>query len=333
MDVAIMIEGQDGLTWPRWQQIVRAVERLRFAGLYRSDHFTNAAPPDKDSLELWVSLAWLAGHTKRIEFGPLCTPASFRHPALTARMAVAVDDLSGGRMTLGLGAGWQEREHGTFGFDLLSMKERFARFEESLEVTTRLLTGDSPVTYSGRYYRLRDAVLLPRPQRPGGPPILVGGNGLRRTLPLVARYATEWNATFQTPAGFARLSRHLDELLAARGQSPTSVRRSMMTGMVFGRDDGEVRRKLDARGRSAEDLRGRGIMVGTPPQIVNQLAALGAVGVQRVMLQWLDLDDLDGLDAFARSVLPPLKMQARKHLGQRAGGRAVARSGNQSRRS
>lgn len=306
-----MIEGQDGLTWPRWQEMVRVVERLRFAGLYRSDHFTNAAPPDENSLELWVSLVWLAGHTKRIEFGPLCTPASFRHAVLTARMAAAVDDLSGGRMTLGLGAGWQEREHAAFGFDLLSMKERFARFEESLDVTTRLLTGDAPVTYSGRYYRLRDAVLLPRPVRPGGPPILVGGNGARRTLPLVARYATEWNATFQTPAGFARLSRRLDELLVERGQSPTSVRRSMMTGMVFGRDDAEVRRKLTVRGRSAEDLRGRGIVVGTPAQVVDQLGELEGAGVQRVMLQWLELDDLEGLEAFAKSVLPPLKKRAR----------------------
>src|SRR5574341_1941350 len=109
LEIAIMIEGQNGLTWPRWQNIVRAVEDLGFAGLYRSDHFTNANPPDKESLELWVSLTWLAANTSRIEFGPLVTPFSFRHPALTARMAAAVDDLSGGRLTLGLGAGWQER--------------------------------------------------------------------------------------------------------------------------------------------------------------------------------------------------------------------------------
>src|SRR5574341_2492695 len=101
LEIAIMIEGQNGLTWPRWQNIVRAVEDLGFAGLYRSDHFTNANPPDKESLELWVSLVWLAANTSRIEFGPLVTPFSFRHPALTARMAAAVDDLSSGRLTLG----------------------------------------------------------------------------------------------------------------------------------------------------------------------------------------------------------------------------------------
>jgi alkanesulfonate monooxygenase SsuD/methylene tetrahydromethanopterin reductase-like flavin-dependent oxidoreductase (luciferase family) len=107
LEIAIMLEGQNGLNWPRWQKLAAAVEDLGFVGLYRSDHFTNADGPDLDSLELWVSLTWLASHTRRIEFGPLVTPFSFRHPAFTARMACAVDDLSGGRLTLGVGAGWQ----------------------------------------------------------------------------------------------------------------------------------------------------------------------------------------------------------------------------------
>ncbi|MCB0081201.1 MAG: LLM class flavin-dependent oxidoreductase, partial [Caldilineaceae bacterium] len=134
MDIAIMLEGQHGLNWPRWQRIVRAVEDLGFAGLYRSDHFTNPSPPDLDSLELWISLAWLASHTSRIEFGSMVSPVSFRHPVWTARMAKDVDNLSGGRLILGVGAGWQEREHANFGFDLLEVPERFARFEEGLEV-------------------------------------------------------------------------------------------------------------------------------------------------------------------------------------------------------
>ncbi|MDP2975334.1 MAG: LLM class flavin-dependent oxidoreductase, partial [Anaerolineales bacterium] len=167
LEIAIMIEGQNGLTWPRWQRLAAAVEELGFVGLYRSDHFTNATPPDKESLELWVSLTWLASHTKRIEFGSLVSPLSFRHPAFTARVAAAVDDLSdaggGGRLTLGLGAGWQEREHHLVGFDLLDMKSRFARFEEGLEVITRLLKSDAPVTSEGKYYQLRGATLLPRP--------------------------------------------------------------------------------------------------------------------------------------------------------------------------
>jgi F420-dependent oxidoreductase-like protein len=193
LEFAIMVEGQNGLTWPRWQKIGRLVEDLGFAGLYRSDHFTNATPPDQASLELWVSLTWLAANTSRLEFGPLVTPFSFRHPALTARMAAAVDDLSGGRLTLGVGAGWQEREHSVFGFELLSLQDRFIRFEEGLECVTRLLSGGGPVSYAGKYFHLQEAELLPPPSRPGGPPILIGGNGVKHTLPLAARYAREWN--------------------------------------------------------------------------------------------------------------------------------------------
>ena len=137
MQFALMIEGQNGLTWPRWQAIALAAEELGFAGLYRSDHFTNANPPDKESLELWTSLTWLASHTQRIEFGPMVSPVSFRHPVFTARMAKDVDDLSGGRLTLGVGAGWQEREHAKFHFDLLDLPARFDRFEEGLEIITR----------------------------------------------------------------------------------------------------------------------------------------------------------------------------------------------------
>ncbi len=124
MDIAIMLEGQNGLNWTNFKRIARAVEDLGFAGLYRSDHFTNADPPDKDSLELWISLTWLAGNTSRIEFGPLVTPVSFRDPVFTARMAKDVDDLSGERLHLGVGAGWQEREHEMFGELLVFEKRR-----------------------------------------------------------------------------------------------------------------------------------------------------------------------------------------------------------------
>ena len=302
MDIAIMIEGQNGLNWPRWQRIARAVEDLGFAGLYRSDHFTNAEPPDLDSLELWTSLTWLATHTRRIEFGPLVSPVSFRDPRMTARIARDVDDLSGGRLTLGLGAGWQEREHTNFGYDLLDMSKRFARFQEGMEVITRLLRSAEPVSFTGQYYHLHEAILLPRPQRPGGPPILIGGNGLRQTLPLVAHYADEWNAVFISADRWVELNARLEELLQASGREPRDVRRSLMTGLVFGLDEDEVQRKL--RGRNASELMERGLIVGTPAEVKRQVGRLAEAGLQRVMLQWLDLDDLAGLEALAKAVLP-----------------------------
>jgi F420-dependent oxidoreductase-like protein len=250
--ISIQIEGQDGLTWPRWKKLVDEVESLGFAGLYRSDHFTNSRPPEKDSLEMIVSLTYLADHTRRLAFGPLVAPISFRHPALLARQAAALDDLSGDRMVLGLGAGWNEREHTLFGLDLGNIPARMARFEEGLEVITRLLRSDEPVTFEGQYFQLREAILLPRPQRPGGPPILIGGTGPRRTLPLVARYADIWNVNGLTPDAFRERSSALDALLQAQGRKPGDVRRTMMLALLFGRDMDELERQLDLRRQAPE---------------------------------------------------------------------------------
>jgi F420-dependent oxidoreductase-like protein len=303
LEIAIMIEGQDGLTWPRWQAVANLVEKLGFVGLYRSDHYTNARPPDKDSLELWTSLAWLASHTSRIEFGPLVSPVSFRDPTMTARIASAVDDLSGGRLQLGLGAGWQEREHNNFGWDLLDIPGRFARFEEGLEVVSRLLNSDDPVDFNGEYYSLKDAIMLPRPQRHGGPPIVIGGNGLKRTLPLVAKYAVEWNAVYLTPEKFIERNAILDKFLFKATRGPSDVKRSMMTGVYLGYNDAEVKAYAESRGRTIDEIRGFGVIAGTKNQVVDQLGVLAEAGVQRVMLQWLDLDDLERLEMLAEGVL------------------------------
>lgn len=318
VDISIMIEGQNGLTWPHWKRLVAEVESLGFAGLFRSDHFTNGSPPDKDSLEMIVSLTYLADHTQRIHFGPLVAPVSFRHPTLLARQAAALDDLSGGRMILGIGAGWQEREHQLFGHELGSMSARMQRLEEALEVITRLLRSDEQVTFEGRFFRLDGATLLPRPQRPGGPPILIGGTGRRRTLPLVARYANIWNSLFLTPDGFRELSSYLDTLLQAEGRQPGEVRRTMMLTAFFGRDEAELDRRLAFR-RDRPELanlpleqvveriasQGRAV-VGNAEQIVSQIQAYSQAGVDELMLQWFDLEDSDGLRTFATSVLPRL---------------------------
>jgi F420-dependent oxidoreductase-like protein len=309
IEIAVFLEGQNGLTWPRWQRIAAAVEELGYRGLYRSDHFTNANPPDKESLELWVSLTWLASHSKRIEFGPLVSPVSFRHPTFTARMAAAVDDLSGGRLVLGIGAGWQEREHHNYGFDLLDTSDRFDRFEEGVKVITSLLQSDQPVDFNGKYYQLEAGILLPRPERPGGPPILIGGNGLKRTLPLTAHYAQEWNALMVTPERFAELNQHLDNLLAQQGRKAKEVRRSMMVSCILAKDEKQLQERVAARTygkRTIEDLRQRGAIIGTVGQMVDQLGQLEQAGVQCVMLQWIDLDDIAGLETIATYVLPQI---------------------------
>ena len=310
IEVAIMIEGQNGLTWTNWKKIAKTVEGAGFAGLYRSDHYTNSQPPDKNSLELWTSLTWLASHTNRIEFGPLVSPVSFRNPSMTARMAAAVDDLSGCRFTLGLGAGWQEREHTLFGFDLLDLNQRFNRFEEGLEIITRLLQNDQPSTFSGEFFQLKEGILLPRPTRPGGPPILIGGNGPLRTLPLVARFADEWNALFVPLSKYKELNTQLTTLLMGEGRESNEVRRSLMTGCIFGKDQKEVAKKIQERSggeSTVETYREKGVIVGTSEEIGEQLNQLAEAGLQRVMLQWLDLDDLQGLEDLAEGVLTYLQ--------------------------
>ncbi len=313
--ISLMIEGQNGLNWPRWKRLVTAAEDLGFAGLFRSDHFTNGQPPDKDSLEMIVALTYLADRTRRLHFGPLVAPLSFRHPTLLARQAAALDDLSDGRMVLGVGAGWQEREHRLFGYELGDIPTRMQRLEEGLEVITRLLNSAEPVSYAGRFFSLDGAVLLPRPQRPAGPPILIGGNGAKRTLPLVARYASVWNAVALSPDAYRERSAHLDTLLSAAGRQPADVRRTLMLTLFFGRDEAELEPRLAWRKRdpqladlsldqAVEQIAGSGrALVGNMEQIRAQIQAYANAGVEELMLQWFDLDDLDGLRAFAEGVV------------------------------
>lgn len=311
-----MLEGQNGIGWDTWKRVAEAVEGLGFAGLYRSDHFTNPAPPEKDSLELWVSLAWLAEHTTRVRFGPIVSPVSFRHPALSARMGLQVDELSGGRLTLGLGAGWQVREHEMFGIPLLSVRERADRFEEALEVVSRLVRSDRPASFEGQWYQLRDAVLKPRPvwtrrgDGAGTPtmPLLIGGNGEKRTLPLTARLADEWNGVMVSPSRYRELSALLDGLLDAQGRPRAAVRRSLMHGLTFAQDREALERALAWRlehwssRASVQEMRYRGEVIGVGDEVVRQIAAYEEAGVECLMLQWLPADDMGLLEAFASVV-------------------------------
>lgn len=303
LEIAIMIEGQNGLTWESWKRISRFVEDAGFVGLYRSDHFTNPQGPVLDALELWTSLTWLADNTKRIEFGPLVTPFSFRHPVHIAHRASAIDDLSGGRLTLGLGAGWQDREHTTFGFELLDVKSRLDRFEEGVEVVTQLLRSDDPVNFEGTYYQVRGGMLLPHPQRKDGPRILIGGKGEKRTLPLAAQFADEWNCVMLTPEAFLKKNNVLENLITSAGRKPESVRRSLMTPCIFGKDEASLNEKISEYETTIEDLQGYGIITGNANAVKEQLQKLEEAGVQRLMLQWLTLDDMKGLEALAKTVL------------------------------
>lgn len=300
--IGLMIEGQWGLTWERWRRLLDAAETLGYENIFRSDHFSIGSP-EQASLETWVSLTYAADHTQRVQFGPLVSPTTFRHPAMTARMAAAVDDLSNGRHVLGLGTGWHEREHRQFGIPFPSMSTRYEMLEDALEITTRLFKSDTPVSYAGKHFSLEDAILLPRPARAGGPPILIGGSGMNKTLGLVALYADEWNGVFLSPADYQQRHLRLNELLDEQQRPPNAVTRSLMTQVIFAKDDAELRQKLaqEPNAETRDD-----IIVGTPNAIVDKIGAYTQAGVERFTLQWANLDDLDGIEAMAATVLPQL---------------------------
>lgn len=303
MQIGLMVEGQHALNWERWQRFLRAAEDLGFAFVFRSDHFTDAGGPLQDSLECWTSLTYAATATRRIEFGSMVSPVTFRHPAMLARMAAAVDDLSGGRLVFGMGAGWQEREHHMFGVPFYDVPTRHAMLEEALEITERLLRSDTPTSFKGKYFSLDEALMLPRPQR--RTPILIGGNGPAKTLPLAARFADEWNAVFVSPDLYRERSALLDRLATERGRDPRSIKRSLMTQIGYMRDESELQRLLNEEQTTLDVLRrDNRIIVGAPSQVIEQLRAYEAAGVQRIMLQWLVVTDIARLEHMAEHVLP-----------------------------
>jgi len=305
MELAINVEAQNGLNWNNWKKIVTASEELGFAAVFRSDHLASFdGPPDRDALECWVSLTWLAGITKRIQFRQLVAPVTFRHPGMVARIAANVDDLSGGRLILGLGAGWAEREHAIWGYPLCDLKTRFDRYDEGLELVYRLFHNDQPVTMDGQYFKVKVALILPRPRQPHGPDILVGGRGGKRTLSLAARYANEWNAILLPVQEAVDLSGKLDLALEEAGRKPESIRRSIMLNVTTGRTDAEVRQKMG--GKTETEFRAIGA-IGTPNAVADQLMAYAEAGMYRVIAQVLDLEDMDYLEILGTKVIPQLK--------------------------
>jgi F420-dependent oxidoreductase-like protein len=299
IQLAVMIEGQEGLTWDRWQALARTVEGAGYAALFRSDHLTGLfGDPTRPSLDTWASLTWLAGHTERIRFGPLVCPLTFYHPALLAKRAAAVAELSGGRLDLGIGAGWHEGEHAMFGIPFPSLKERMDRFECGARAIRALWRG-KPVTLEQPYAPLREAQSFPVP--PGGAvPLIVGGRGERRTLRVVAEHADEWNLTRVTVEEYAAKCRVLEEHCRAVGRDPAAIRRSLMVPIIAGRTPAEVAARLGrARAtfpRLPEDAAGwrsAGFLYGGIEEIRREVARWEAAGMHRLMLQVLDMTDLD----------------------------------------
>lgn len=321
LQFSVSIEGTHGLTWSLWRQLIHKVEELGFAGLYLTDHF----PHGQAELELIVGLTYLATQTKRLHFSPLVSPLSIRDPRILVRQAVALHELSGGRMILGLGAGWAEQEHQRWGYALGSKATRAARFAEGLQVITSLLRSEEPVTFAGRFFHLQDAQL---PQRPGNLPILIGGNGPQRVMPLVARYADIWNANNLSATTFKERSALLDELLRQAGRQPGDVKRTAFLPVLCGRNEDEIKQRLGGIYKSIPHLAALplqeqlsqmeqiftpiferagasyNVIVGTPEEAIARLRPYADAGVEELIIQWNNANDLEGLRLIAQEIMP-----------------------------
>ena len=316
MKLGVMIEGQEGVTWDLWRRITARVEALGFESLWRSDHFMSTEDSSRDAIESWVALTLTAAETTRLRFGPLVCPMTFRHPSLLARMAASVDVLSGGRLVLGLGAGWNEHEHHAFGIPFPPLPARIELLKEGIEVIRRLL-GDGPAHFNGRHYQLNGSNPCPKPVQKPRIPLLICTTGAGRMLRVVARYADEWDAPgITSPGAYRARSERLDSYCRAINRDPGDIRRCVSTAYLIGRDAAAVQRRgammqqlipslasLDPVA-VPEVLRRDGWMVGTPEQIVGQLRALADEGVDRVIFQHNDPADFEALELMANEVMP-----------------------------
>jgi len=312
MKVGIMIEGQEGLTWERWFRLAQAAEDLGYESLCRSDHLTGLGGASKrPSLETWTSLTALALRTKRIRFGPMVSPVTFYHPVLLAKMAAAVDTLSGGRLDLGLGAGWNEHEHRMFGVPFLTLKERLDRLEAGARLIRSLEKGQ-PVTLKQPHFPLEKAESFPLPAT-GRYRIVIGGRGEKRTLKIVAEFADEWNVTRVDIPGFVQKRSVLAEHCRAFARDPEVIARSLMIPCAIGRDSAEVTKRIAGMraifpALPADEAAWHAVsfLAGSPERVVADLTAWKQAGLQRVLLQSLDQEDIPGLELFAREVMPRL---------------------------
>ncbi|MEX0782869.1 MAG: TIGR03560 family F420-dependent LLM class oxidoreductase [Dehalococcoidia bacterium] len=267
----------------------------------------------QDSLEAYLSFVMAARETERIRFGPLVSPVTFRSPVDVGRMAAQVDALSGGRFVMGMGAGWNEAEHRAYGIAFPAVKERMDRLEEAIHVV-RALWGEGPASFEGKHYPLENVNCQPKPARQGGPPILIGGAGEKRTLKLVARYAAEWNCVGLAPEAYGPKVAALERHCETEGRDPATIRRSMMMFAILGRTeqdlDAVAARMMRVLGAPAgatateyrEGAKARGMLVGGVDQIVDRLGKLGEMGLQEVELQHFDFDSDDVPEFLASDV-------------------------------
>ena len=305
MDLRIFTEPQQGASHADLLAVAKATEQLGFDAFFRSDHYLSMG--DVDGLpgpsDAWLTLAALARETSRIRLGTLVTPTTFRQPGVLAISAAQVDDMSGGRVEIGLGAGWFAQEHTAYGIPFPDVAERFDRFVEQVEIIDGLLTTPAGETfsYTGHYYQLVDAPALPKPVQSPRPPIILGGAAKKRSAALAARIADEFNVAFDRQG----TAQKFDRVRAAASETGRELVYSAAQVICVGRDDAEVARRAAAIGREVDELRENGL-AGSPAEVVDRIGEFAGHGATRLYLQLLDLHDLDQLELIAAEVAPQL---------------------------
>jgi F420-dependent oxidoreductase-like protein len=306
MDVRVFTEPQQGASYADLLAVAKTTERCGFDAFFRSDHFLKmgSVSGDPGPTDAWVTLAGLARETERIRLGTLVTSATFRLPGPLAVAVAQIDHMSGGRIELGLGAGWYEGEHTAYGIPFPPVGERFDRLEEQVEIITGLWSTPVGETYSfeGRNYRLTDSPALPKPLQKPHPPIVIGGHGPRRTPALAARFGAELNVAFSPVEVCKDMFERAEAACAAVGRDPTTLIRSTAQVLCCGRDEAEIARRAASIGREVGELRTNGL-AGTPGEVLDKIATYAAVGVTRIYLQLLDLADIEHLELVAAEVM------------------------------
>lgn len=304
MEFCVLIEPHNGASYDDQLRVALAAEELGFSGFFRADHLVAGAGPGLPGpTETWVTLAGLARDTSTIRLGSLMTSATFRHPALLALSVAQVDQMSDGRVEFGFGAGWWEREHRLTGIPLPGIVERFDRFAEQLEIISGLWSAAGDFSYPGRYYQLDGAPGLPKP-RQQSIPIIIGGDGKRRTPSLAARFASEYNCGWEDPATTAKLFDRVRGGCTEAGRDPATLRLSTVQTLCIGADAADRERRASVIGTTVDEL--TGALVGTASQAADRLVEFAAAGVDRVYLELLDLQDIDQLRYFADEAMPQI---------------------------
>jgi F420-dependent oxidoreductase-like protein len=310
MDFRVFVEPQQGATYGDQLAVARAAEELGYSAFFRSDHYVamsgDGLPGPTDS---WVTLGGIARETSTIRLGTMVTSATFRYPGPLAISVAQVDEMSGGRVELGLGAGWFEAEHKAYGIPFPALGERFDRLSEQLDILTGLWTTPTgeKFDYEGKHYTVVDSPALPKPVQAPHPPIVIGGSGAKRTPALTAKFAAEFNIPFAPLDVVKTQYERVAAAVADAGRGADSLTYSAAFVACAGRDDADVTRRAEAIGRDVDELRSNSPLAGTAAEIVDHLGPFAEAGVQRVYLQLLDMHDLDHLAFFASEVIPQLR--------------------------